>query len=77
VVDVGISKATSSGKVYNLKKLEDFNGNYTAASAKGPWPAAGRADDEEPERRGHRPGFHDGRCQLETVVEGVSLTLEK
>ena len=33
VVDVGISKATSSGKVYNLKKLEDFNGNYTAASA--------------------------------------------
>ena len=35
VVDVGITKATSSGKVYNLKKLEDFNGNYTAASAEG------------------------------------------
>jgi hypothetical protein len=24
---------TASGKVYNLKKLEDFNGNYTAAGA--------------------------------------------
>ena len=35
MVDVGITKATSSGKVYNLKKLEDFNGNYTAASAEG------------------------------------------
>ena len=35
VVDIGITKATSSGKVYNLKKLEDFNGNYTAASAEG------------------------------------------
>ncbi len=35
VVDVGITKATSAGKVYNLKKIEDFNGNYTAASAEG------------------------------------------
>ena len=33
VVDVGISKATATGKVYNLKKLEDFNGNYAAAKA--------------------------------------------
>ncbi len=35
VVDVGITKATSKGKVYNLKKLEDFNGIYTAMSAEG------------------------------------------
>lgn len=33
VVDVGISKATASGKVYNLNQLEDFNGNYTALKA--------------------------------------------
>lgn len=33
VVDVGISKATATGKVYNLKNLDDFNGNYTAAKA--------------------------------------------
>jgi hypothetical protein len=35
VVDVGITKATSKGKVYNLKKIEDFDGNYTAMAAEG------------------------------------------
>jgi hypothetical protein len=30
---VGISGVTAAGKVYNLKKLEDFDGNYTAAGA--------------------------------------------
>ena len=33
VVDVGITKAEASGSVYHLKKLEDFNGNYTGVSA--------------------------------------------
>jgi hypothetical protein len=33
VVDVGITKATAKGGVYNLKKLEDFDGSYTTASA--------------------------------------------
>ena len=33
VGDVGVSNITASGKVYNLKKLEDFDGNYTAAAA--------------------------------------------
>src|SRR5262249_1630295 len=32
VGDVGITKVEASGKVYNLKNLDDFNGNYTAAS---------------------------------------------
>ena len=35
VVDVGITKATSKGTVYNLKKIEDFDGIYTAAAAEG------------------------------------------
>ena len=35
IVDVGITKATAFGKVYGLKKLDDFNGNYTAATAEG------------------------------------------
>ena len=30
VGDVGISNITASAKVYNLKKLQDFDGNYTA-----------------------------------------------
>ena len=33
VGDVGVTKVEASGKVYNLKKLEDFNGNYTAVTA--------------------------------------------
>lgn len=33
VGDVGISKMNASGSVYHLKKLEDFAGTYTAASA--------------------------------------------
>ena len=33
VGDVGISKAEASGNVYQLAKLSDFDGNYTAAGA--------------------------------------------
>ncbi len=35
VIDVGVTKARAFGKIYNLKKLDDFNGNYTSASAEG------------------------------------------
>lgn len=30
---VGISGVTASGQIYNLKKFEDFDGNYTSAGA--------------------------------------------
>jgi len=33
LVKVGISKVTASGRVYNLKSLRDFDGNYTAVGA--------------------------------------------
>ncbi len=33
VGDVGVTKAEANGKVYNLKKVEDFNGIYSAGSA--------------------------------------------
>lgn len=33
VGDVGVQKATATGSVYDLKKLEDFDGNYTAGAA--------------------------------------------
>lgn len=35
VGEVGVNQATAVGSVFNLKKLEDFNGNYTAAGAAG------------------------------------------
>ena len=31
----GISQAEASGEVFHLSKLEDFNGNYTAAGVEG------------------------------------------
>ena len=31
--DIGVSSAELTGNVYNLKKLEDFDGNYTGVSA--------------------------------------------
>jgi len=33
VGDVGATKIEASGSVYNLKSLDDFDGNYTAAGA--------------------------------------------
>ena len=33
VGDVGATKIEASGKVYNLKGLEDFDGNYTSVAA--------------------------------------------
>jgi hypothetical protein len=33
VADLGISKASATGNVYNLTKLADFSGNYVAAQA--------------------------------------------
>jgi len=33
VGDVGIQRATATGNVFDLKKIEDFDGNYTAGGA--------------------------------------------
>ncbi len=33
VGDVGVKRADATGNVYNLKKVEDFTGNYTAGAA--------------------------------------------
>ena len=78
VVDVGISKATSSGKVYNLKNLNDFNGNYTAASAEGTLGGGAGALTMK-----NQNGVvidlvsTTAGVNLKVAVGGVSLTLEK
>jgi hypothetical protein len=33
IIGVGVTKATALGKIYDLYKLEDFNGNDVAATA--------------------------------------------
>jgi hypothetical protein len=35
VGEVGINRATASGSVFDLKKLEDFSGNYAAGGVEG------------------------------------------
>ncbi len=35
VGEVGAARAEATGNVYNLKKLEDFSGNYVAGGAEG------------------------------------------
>jgi hypothetical protein len=32
VVDLGVSRVTAAGDVFNLDKIEDFSGNYVAAA---------------------------------------------
>jgi len=78
VVDIGITKATSTGKVYNLKKLEDFNGNYTAASAEGTL-AGGAGALTMKNQNGVVIDLVSTTAgvNLKLSVEGVSLTLEK
>ena len=78
VVDVGISKATSSGKVYNLKKLEDFNGNYTAGSAEGTL-AGGAGVLKMKNQNGVEIELVSTTqgVNLKLALEGVKITLEK
>ncbi len=78
VVDIGITKATSAGKVYNLKKLADFNGNYTAASAEGTL-AGGAGALTMKNQNGVVIDLVSTTAgvNLKLSVEGVSLTLEK
>lgn len=33
--DIGLSEAKAEGRVFNLKKLEDFSGTYVSAAAEG------------------------------------------
>ena len=62
VGEVGLTRASAAGNVFNLKKLADFSGSYTAGAAeadRGRPGHQGRQHHEEPERRRHRAEEHD------------------
>ena len=41
MVDLGVSKVTAAGEIFNLRKLSDFSGNYVATARPEPrWVAA-------------------------------------
>ncbi len=78
VGDVGITKAEAAGKVYNLTKLSDFNGKYSAAAAQGTV-AVGAGASELTNENGvvlNLVSTTEG-VNLKIAVEGMKLTLEK
>lgn len=64
---VGITGASASGEVYNLKKLKDFDGNYTAAGA-GMTVVGGRSAVTMSNQNGVR-------VRLISTTRGVDVTL--
>jgi hypothetical protein len=78
VVDVGVSKAEATGVVYNLKKLEDFNGNYTGVTA-GATVAGGAGATSVQNQNGvviNLTGTTQG-LKFKLSVDGVKMTLKK
>ena len=77
VVDVGISKASASGVVYNLKKLEDFNGTYTGVTA-GATVAGGAGANTMQNQNGvviNLVGTSQG-LKFKLSMDGVKMTLK-
>lgn len=78
VGDVGITEAKAEGKVYNLKKLSDFNGNFLSAAAEATV-AVGAGETVMKNDKGveiHLLPKTKG-VNLKLAGEGVNFTLEK
>jgi hypothetical protein len=76
--DVGITKAEAEGKVYNLKKLEDFNGTYVSAAAEATVGVGAGASAMKNEKGVVIHLFPKTKgVNLKLAGEGVKFTLEK
>ena len=77
VVDLGVSDITSSGEVFNLKKLADFSGNYVAGEA-GAAIAGGPTDTIMKNENGVVIRLHGTQkgARLTLAAQGVSLKLK-
>jgi hypothetical protein len=78
VGEVGVNQAEAVGSVYNLKKLEDFNGNYTAAAAGGTV-AGGAGVTEMRNQNGVVISMKSTTqgASLKLAAEGIKLSLAK
>jgi len=78
VGDVGITKAEADGKVYNLKKLEDFNGRYVSAAAEATMGVGAGATTMKNDK-GVVIHLHPKTkgVNLKLAVEGVKFTIEQ
>lgn len=78
VGDVGITEAKAEGKVYDLKKLEDFSGTYVSAAAEATM-VVGKGATAMKNEKGvviHLLPKTKG-ANLKLAGEGVKFTLEK
>jgi hypothetical protein len=77
VGDMGIGRAEATGNVYNLTTIEDFSGDYVAASASAAI-AGGSGIATMRNQRGvviDLTGIDEG-LKLKIAVEGVKITVE-
>lgn len=78
VGEVGIARATARGDVFDLKKLEDFAGNYTGAAAGAT--VGGGADVTVMKNQNgvviHLKSTTQG-ASLKLATSGIKLTLQK
>jgi hypothetical protein len=78
VGDVGITKAEATGAVHNLKKLEDFTGNFVSAAAEA---TAGVGAGATAMKNDKGVVIHllpkTKGVNLKLAAEGVNFTLEK
>ena len=77
VVNVGASSVEATGNVYNLKKVEDFPGNYMAAAA-GATVAGGAAGAAMENQHGVviRATSKNQGLQLTLAPSGIAIALE-
>jgi hypothetical protein len=78
VGEIGITKAEATGRVFNLKKLEDFDGTYVAGSVEGTI-AAGAGETAMKNKKGvviYVSPLTKG-VNFKLAVEGVNFTLQK
>jgi hypothetical protein len=76
--EVGVSRATATGNVFDLKKLEDFSGNYAAGAAAGTV-GGGAGVSAMKNQNGvviELKSTTQG-ASLKLAAEGVKITLEK
>jgi hypothetical protein len=78
VADLGVSSVTTTGEVFNLKKPEDFSGNYIAGEA-GIAIAGGPTDQILKNQNGVVLRLHGTQqgARLTLAAQGVKLTLKK
>jgi hypothetical protein len=77
VVDLGVSNITSSGEVFNLKRVSDFSGNYAAGEA-GIAVAGGPTDTIMKNENGVVLRLHGTQqgARLTLAAQGVKLTIK-